>query len=240
MWIPARSGSKSIKDKNLQKIGNWSLLSLTVAAARVAFPELRVFVDTDSDLYAAEAKKAGAEVPFLRKSKFSGDLVTDSETLTEFLRNLKFSDDSNIVHLRPTTPLREPLVLRDAMEIFLRSGDSITALRSVEEMPETAYKSFLVSQAGFLESLPELGQTGDDTNLPRQAFPKTFACNGYIDVIKKSNLNELGSLHGNRIRAFQTSPTIEIDSEFQLHIARSIGGSASMQPVFKYLEGQYS
>ena len=83
--IPARGGSKGIKNKNLKKICGQSLISYPIRAAIKSKVCDRIFVSTDSKKIAREAKKLGASVPFLRKKKFSGDRVTTEQTLQNAL-----------------------------------------------------------------------------------------------------------------------------------------------------------
>ena len=69
--IPARSGSKGIKDKNLSRLENYPLIAYSIVLAK-SVPEIKqVIVSTDSELYAKTAKKFGAEVPFLRPKSFN-------------------------------------------------------------------------------------------------------------------------------------------------------------------------
>ena len=67
--VPARSGSKSIKNKNLQKIGNYSLVARAVRVAKNCKYIDRVFLSTDSIKIQKEGIKYKAEVPFLRSKK---------------------------------------------------------------------------------------------------------------------------------------------------------------------------
>ena len=75
--IPARSGSKSVKDKNLASLSGFPLIAYSIAAAKLAKHIDRVIVSTDSQEYADIATSYGAEVPFLRPAALSGDLSTD-------------------------------------------------------------------------------------------------------------------------------------------------------------------
>ena len=74
--IPARIGSKKIKEKNLQKILNYSLVGHAINASKSSKLISRTFVSTDSIKIKQEALKFGAEVPFLRSKKNSGNLST--------------------------------------------------------------------------------------------------------------------------------------------------------------------
>ena len=69
--IPARSGSKRIKNKNIQKIDNVPLIGITIKIAKKSGLFKRIIVSTDCPKIASIAKKYGAEVPFLRDKKLS-------------------------------------------------------------------------------------------------------------------------------------------------------------------------
>jgi len=49
--VPARSGSKGIPDKNIKELDGYPLLSLSIAAAKLAGIN-KVWVTTDSEEYA--------------------------------------------------------------------------------------------------------------------------------------------------------------------------------------------
>lgn len=83
--IPARGGSKGLKLKNLRKINGKPLIYYPIEAAIRSKVCDKIFVSTDSEKIARVAKKLGADVPFLRKKSFSGDLVTTESTLKNAL-----------------------------------------------------------------------------------------------------------------------------------------------------------
>ena len=68
--VPARGGSKGIKDKNLKLVGKKSLLR---RAIECVLPFMEVVVSTDSEVIKSEAIKCGAEVPFMRPREISND-----------------------------------------------------------------------------------------------------------------------------------------------------------------------
>jgi CMP-N-acetylneuraminic acid synthetase len=78
-------------------------------------------------------------------------------------------------------------------------------------MSESAYKSFEVNEKGFLSTIGSI-ENGDKANLPRQAFPKTYVANGYVDVLDPNYILKENKLHGDKIFAFQTPVTTEVDS----------------------------
>ena len=75
--IPARSGSKRIKNKNIRKFKGKPLLAHSIIHSNKSKYIQRTIVSTDSPKYAKIAKKYGAEVPFLRPKKISKDRSTD-------------------------------------------------------------------------------------------------------------------------------------------------------------------
>ena len=66
--IPARSGSKGLKDKNIKLLNGKPLLAYTIEAARESGLFDEIMVSTDSQEYADIAKQWGANVPFLRST----------------------------------------------------------------------------------------------------------------------------------------------------------------------------
>ena len=71
--IPARSGSKGIKNKNLKKIKKLSLVARAIKISKKSKLIQRTFLSTDSDKIKREGLKYKAEVPFLRSKKNSRD-----------------------------------------------------------------------------------------------------------------------------------------------------------------------
>ena len=218
--IPARSGSKSIKDKNLALLGGHPLIAYSIALAKTTESIDKVIVSTDSLEYAKIAEKYGAEVPFLRPKALSQDSSTDydfmSHTVDWFDDNSKDSPDF-WVHLRPTTPLRDPQVVKAAMTLISDRQDA-TALRSGHLSPESPFKWLRKNKEGFLTSL-----NGEDTDLdkyngPRQDFPDVLIPNGYVDIVRSSFIKERKLLHGNKVLAFETPFCNELDAYEELEL----------------------
>jgi len=208
--VTARSGSKGIPDKNLKQIGNHSLLEWSIKSALKSSQVTKVFLSTDSAEYAKLGEVFGAIVPFLRPAELASDTAVDLDVFKHFLTEIKESATA-IVHIRPTTPLRNPQVISDAVINFMKIKNEITSLRSVHEMSESAYKTFEVSDQGLLKPIASVAD-GDKANLPRQAFPKTYQANGYVDVLNPEFILKEHKLHGDKIFAFKTPVVTEVDS----------------------------
>ena len=208
--VTARSGSKGIPDKNLKQLGNHSLLEWSIKSTLKSSQVTKVFLSTDSVEYARLGESFGAIVPFLRPAELASDTAVDLDVFKHFLTEIKELPQA-IVHIRPTTPLRNPQIINDAVINYMKLKNEITSLRSVHEMSESAYKTFEVSDQGLLKSIASIAD-GDKANLPRQAFPKTYQANGYVDVLNPEFILKEHKLHGDKIFAFKTPVVTEVDT----------------------------
>ena len=172
-----------------------------------------IYVSTDSEEYRKHVIRNGAKAPFLRPMEISNDYSTDYEFVIHALDWLKENREEPeiIAHIRPTTPLRKVSLMNQAIKSFL-VDEKATALRSVHEMSESAYKNFEISKNGKLKSICSKSFNLDDANNPRQKFPKTFSANGYIDLLSTKFIRTHGLLHGNSVIPFVTPYSIEIDN----------------------------
>jgi N-acylneuraminate cytidylyltransferase len=209
--IPARSGSKGVKDKNIKSLHGHSLLEWSINAAKRSNLIDRVFISTDSSEYAEIGKKHGAEVPFLRPDSISGDAASDLDFVIHAIEEFHILglDPDYLVHIRPTTPLRDPLVIDKAISTF-RSNGRFNSLRSVHKMSESSYKTLEILN-GSLTPLALLGDAEIDSNAPRQSFPDTYQANGYVDVLDVKFIMENQEIHGKKILPFITEAAYEVD-----------------------------
>jgi len=83
--IPARGSSKGLPGKNLMHLDGETLVARAVRHARESGVCDKIIVTTDSADIANEARRAGAEVPFLRDESLAGDLATTEATLQDAL-----------------------------------------------------------------------------------------------------------------------------------------------------------
>ena len=89
--IPARSGSKRIKNKNIKRFGGKPIISYAIRLAITSGLFKRIVVSTDSNRIAKIAKKYGAEVPFLRSKKLADDFTTLPEVLIDCIKKISSS-----------------------------------------------------------------------------------------------------------------------------------------------------
>ncbi len=212
-FIPARSGSKGVTNKNIKQLDGHPLLAWSIKACQKSRRIDRIFVSTDSSKYAKIAKQYGAEVPYLRSKSISGDNSSDLEWFKELIKKLKMNEiiPKLFAHVRPTTPLRDPKIIDTAVNLLIKNK-SATSLRSVHEMSETAYKCFEINKNEFLQPLGGINVSKKKSNVSRQLLPKTYAANGYIDIIKYDTIFKKNDIHGDKILSMITPHISEIDT----------------------------
>lgn len=217
--VPARSGSKSVIDKNLQNVDGVSLIGRAVDAGLSSYIR-NVYISTDKDSYGNEAEKYGGKFEFLRPKSISHDEAIDNDYLKHFV---EWCDDQGkaykfVVLLRPTTPFRNAEILNDAMKVMVKFGDEVTSLRSGHLCSESPFKWFMRDDKGFFKPLDGI-MSPDDVNMPRQSFENVYVPNGYIDIMRFENIRN-NIFWGNRMYVFETPVSYEVDSPEDLELCR--------------------
>jgi len=137
--IPARSGSKGIKNKNLRTVLNKPLIYYTIKDALSYKKIYKTIVTTDSLEIAEIAKKYGAEVPFIRPKKLAKNCTSMIEVLKHALMKCEqiYSLKINgIVLFDPTSPLREKNEIKEMINVFLkRKPDLVVAVSKSKRNP---------------------------------------------------------------------------------------------------------
>lgn len=177
--IPARSGSKGLKDKNIRLLVDKPLIAYSIAAAQDSCLFSRIMLSTDSFQYANIAKEYGAEVPFLRSQTTSSDSANSwdvvKEVLNEYLKmGIKFD---TICLLQPTSPLRQSAdIIAGYKEFEAKSADAITAVCAMEHSP---LWSMLLPEDLSLEEFRTNMRT-----VPRQMLKTYYRINGALYIRK--------------------------------------------------------
>lgn len=236
--IPARSGSKSVRGKNIALLGGYPLLAYSIIAARLSHKIERVIVSTDSPQYAEMAIKFGAEAPFLRPAELASDTSTDRDFMLHAMHWM-LEHEGHVpeywVHLRPTTPLRKVDVMDRAIDEIQRHPEA-TSLRSGHLCPESPLKWFKKDDAGFFHGL--LDDESEYYNLPKQAFSDVYIPDGYVDVVRASHVMNNETLHGDAIWGFVSPICTEVDSPVELdYLEYQIQQKGS--PLLNYLQERY-
>lgn len=135
--IPARNGSKSIINKNLQRLTAKSLVELAIGQALTArffdtiilTTDIPVLLDFYSDTKSIELHK--------RKREHASDTSRIADTVEEIILEYKIGEQDYIWLIQPTSPFRNRqdfVDIKDAVEAT-HAGSAISVKRSVSEHP---------------------------------------------------------------------------------------------------------
>ena len=199
VFIPARSGSKTIKNKNIINFKGKPLMAHSIIMGKKLKPG-KIVVSSDSKKYLNIAKKFGANFLHLRPKRFSKDKTTDLEVFKNFLLHLKkigSTPPNFFIHLRPTTPVRKLKTLKKGIKLFQKNKKKITSMRSVHVMSNPTQKTMKIRK-NRLCSVITNDFSLDKFNKPKENFEKTYLPNGYIDIVCTKNI-KMKILHGDKV-----------------------------------------
>lgn len=126
--ICARGGSKGVPDKNIRKLADRPLICWSIEQAKAVTDIGRVLVSTDSEKIASVARKAGADVPFLRPSELAQDDSPEWLVWRHALNYIKETDGKYpeiLVVVPVTAPLRSIGDLERCIEEYQKGGVDI-------------------------------------------------------------------------------------------------------------------
>lgn len=214
--IPARGGSKSIPRKNIRDFAGYPLVAYSIAAGIQAKQVTRVIVSTDDEEIAAIARQFGAETPFLRPAELAQDTTTDYPVFTHALSWLRENENYEpeiVVQLRPTSPVRPPGCVDEAVKLLMEHPEA-DSVRGVVPSGQNPYKMWKISPEGYMIPLLEAPGIAEPYNAPRQLLPATYWQTGHIDAIRRRTILEKKSLSGEIILPLIIDPryTVDIDT----------------------------
>lgn len=213
--IPARGGSKGIKNKNIISLCGKPLISYTIVAAKESRYVDSVIVSTDSEKIAEIAISFGASVPFFRPAALALDTSTTVEAVCHAVKTLAEGGDRYdvLVLLQPTSPLRTWEDIDGALEKFEREGLPVASVSKAKESPILLRKLTGEIQMESLLGLP--------STVRRQDMPSIYRINGSIYINAVSSLDENTSFNDNVCPyVMEESHSVDIDDYLDLEIAK--------------------
>jgi len=208
--IPARSQSRRVRDKNIKPLAGRPLIYYTIREALKAKTLNRVIVSTDSKYYADIARESGAEVPFLRPKRISGDDVGTTPVLIhciEYLEKHEHYHVDVIVTLQPTCPFRLALDVDHAVKkLFATGADSVVSVREVTEPPHWMFTLKADKMTPFLGM-----DTGKLGLMTRAKLPKLYLPNGAVYVTRTDVVMNQRRIYGEDCRAIIMPPQRSLD-----------------------------
>lgn len=181
--IPARKGSKSIKNKNLYKILGKPLIYYTIEAAKKSKIFDEIFVSSDSKKILDYSLKQNVKT-ITRPKKYSKDNSSANDVVKHFInKNRNLKNEDIIVYLQPTSPFRNYLDIKKSISLFNKNRQK--PLVSVKQINVCIYKTLYINK-NFLRSF--FGEK--EMTISRQKVPNSYEVNGAIYIFKIKNFNK--------------------------------------------------
>jgi len=218
--IPARAGSKSIKNKNIVKLNGKPLIYYTITAAKKSILGDNFIVSTDDPKIIKICKELKVKYFFKRPIKLSSDKTTAIELLKYLVKDLekKKFKFKNIVYLQPTSPFRNSLILDKAIKTYKKNLniDSLISISEVESNHPARMK-FMNKNNILIDNYYKEKKEGSN----KQELKKMYIRNGAIYIFKKKNLKS-GTIKGKKSYGFLMSgnQSINIDGLNDLNYAK--------------------
>lgn len=139
--IPARSGSKRLKNKNLKKLGSYSLVERAIMFAKKINITPYILITTDSREVLKLGVKHGVLTPWLRPKSLSGDKSESIEFLFHSVKWFEktFGKIDNIILLQPTSPYRSIKTFKKMYEIFKIKKNSIVTISKYDNSSKNKF-----------------------------------------------------------------------------------------------------
>ena len=123
--IPARSGSKRIKNKNIKFFQKKPIISIVIKKLKKTKFFRNIYVSTDSIRIKKISEKNGAIVPFIRSKKLSNDKISSREVIIDmikFLEKKKVKFD-HILSVYPTSIFINKKLINHAFKLLKKNSD---------------------------------------------------------------------------------------------------------------------
>jgi CMP-N,N'-diacetyllegionaminic acid synthase len=219
LWvITARSGSKSIPNKNIKILGGNPLIKYIIESALNTDVSKDVWVSTDSKAYAKIALKFKAEVPFIRPSYLASD---DASSFDVILHAMEYANKIGlkydyIGHLEPTNPFIKSVHLENALFLLENTEDASSVVATIETRTNTIFiqedSKYLKTLAKKLNNLRKLG---------RQNFKKEITPSGGLYISKWNDFLRNKSFYTQKTLSFEVDNItgLEIDEPIDWEFA---------------------
>jgi CMP-N-acetylneuraminic acid synthetase len=209
--VPARGGSKGVPGKNIRPLAGRPLLEYTARAALASGVLQRVVLSTDAPEIADAGRAVGLDVPFLRPAALAQDdtpMLPVVRHAIDTLASEGWAADV-IVLLQPTSPLRRPEHIREAVSMLCSSdADSVV---SVVELPRHLSPDYVmrIEDGALRPFLPEGAHV-----MRRQDARPAYSRDGTVYAFRRSTVERFGDIYGDRCRPLiiDAADSLSIDS----------------------------
>ena len=210
--IPARGGSKGLPGKNIKPLNGKPMLAYTIEAGLNSQALNCLVVSSDDEDILAIAKQYGAETDN-RPSLLAQDDTSIDAVVSHFVELRGLTDETVIVLLQPTSPLRTARHVHDAIQWFFENdGDGLISVKTIDRHLLYAYvqdEQFLTPISPLIEKYPR-----------RQDLPPVYVPNGALYIFTVAAFRQQGTIPKSKLVPFVMleSESVDVDSEEDLRL----------------------
>lgn len=216
-FIFARSGSKRIKNKNIQKIGEETLLEITLKQAKKINSIKKIFLSTDSKTMSSIAKNLNIEV-IMRPKTLAKDNSSEWYAWRHAIKqvNQRYKFDKFIC-LPVTSPLRSKSDVTNCIKKLDKNNDIIITITETDRNPWYNMVKFVKKKNIQIVNLKKSKII--DT---RQKAPKVYDMTTVCYVANPNYILNNKSIFSGRVGAviIPKKRSLDIDTTYDLKLAR--------------------
>ena len=205
--IPARGGSKGIPNKNMTLIDGIPLVEFSIRSALRADINARICLSTDSPKIRDFGLSCGAEAPFLRPAELSSDFISSADVVKHAIKWYEENEcytPKYVMLLQPTSPLRSPESIREALS-KISSSDEVSSLIGVNE-PSLHPCEYITKHGSTFKYVME-----PPTIPGRQNYPTVYFINGAMYICSIDFIKEHGVMYDEHAELYMMDEDESID-----------------------------
>ena len=191
--IPARSGSKRIKNKNIKKFFGYPIIKYSIDAAKKSKLFKKIIVSTDSAKIKKIALKYGASVPFLRSKKLSDDFTPLVKVLINALKKID-NLPKYFCLIYAAAPLIDKKDLKKSLSIIKKNNSHVDSILSVCQYSQPIQRALQKNEKNYLEFVNKKYLFNRSQDLKEMYYDAALFCWFNTDRYLKKNGRNLKTL----------------------------------------------
>ena len=207
--VATRKGSQRIKNKNVKKFGDSSLLEIKLRQIKRTFRDAKIFLSTDCSKSVKIGQKYNVKID-LRPKKFTTNKVPMKDVYSYIASKIS---TKYVCYLHVTSPFLKDETLKKSINIFFKNKKKQNyTLASV-----TKVKEYLWYKNKALNYNPS-------NHPPSQKLPEYLALNFAINIVNRDYMHSYGKIVSNKFlpAVLEFPENIDIDEEWQFKFASKL------------------